>query len=857
VVGPQNGVGQALLDMYRQYGYRLAELDPLRIAPTATSTEIDGARSAVGSAPIQMRIGGQDMSSSFAEADALLRSIYSGHAAIEAQHLLDRDQRDWLYETYERQILMDASEDSLAKTLEAVMLCDVFESFIKKKWPAKKRFGSEGSETSAVILHEIFRTAALNGVQEVVIGGMHRGRLAMLATVLGKSLETLIAEIKGIDATAGDTFFTGDVPYHNGLASSVDTGCGIMNVRLLPHPSHLTVVAAVALGAARARQEVHASQNRPVGVLSLQMHTDAAFSGQGLVSELLQIGGLDGYSVGGTIHLIVNNQIGFTTLPTEGRSTPSPTDIGKAYGIPIFHVNGDDPIAAAAVARTAFEWRKHTGRDALIDLICYRRNGHNELDEPRFTQPKMWSAIDNHPALKDLYADRVKHLSARAWRIAEERCEKFSEALVTAFKSYDTRHSNSGTQETIVFAEQRSKGTSELNPVTGLPIEMLVELGSKITAIPDHYNPDPKVKAFAQKRFDAIANDGPINLATAEALAFASLLAEGISVRLSGQDCVRGTFTQRHLAVHDRNTGESFMPLAQISAGAARFDAVNSPLIEYGVLCFEYGMSLADPDRLIMWEAQFGDFLNGAQIAVDQYIVTTEAKWQMKSSLVVALPHGLEGQGPDHSSARIERILQSCAGGNIIVVNPSTPANLFHLLRRQQKGGLRKPLFYIAPKSLLRDSRCISHLTDFGPGTGFKPVLANDTGEAYRQIIFCSGKIYYPLEDERTRRDAGDVLIIRLEQLYPFPLDDIRSMIDRNAAAELVWCQEEPRNQGAYSYVRELLSEAGISRALRYIGRPAMAAAAGGSIERHEDEQASLISAAFEAPHDNARNAAQ
>lgn len=837
--------GEALCLAYRTFGYRQADLDPLGLICPLSSPEIADARKAAQGI-LKLTIAGQATSLSATDAEVLLNRLYCGTAAIEADQVVDRGDRDWLYETFERERLAVLGDDQLTMALEAVLLADEFESAVKIRFPTKKRFGSEGSESSAVILRQILRMAAAGDFREVVIGGMHRGRLATLATVAGKSLPALVAEMKGLDTTGGGQHFTGDVPYHNGLAATVDTGKGAIDIRILPHPSHLTVVAAVALGAARARRELRMRDGEADAVLPLLMHTDAAFAGQGLVSELLQLGGLKGYTAGGTIHLVVNNQIGFTTLPEEGRSTPWPTDIGKAYGIPVFHVNGDDPIAAASVARIAFLWRKRTGRDAIIDLVCYRRNGHNELDEPRFTQPRMWAAIDSHPALKTSFSERVKELSLAAFDSAEARREKFAADLVDAFKTYQQPPSNIAAQETIVFPQQRATGLAGNDLQTGLALATLRDLGRAVTAIPDSFDPAPKVRIFNQTRFDNIENGGPIDIATAEALAFASLLAEGISVRLSGQDSVRGTFTQRHLAVHHRETGEVFMALEKIAKGAARFDAINSPLIEYGVLGFEYGMSLADPDRLIMWEAQFGDFLNGAQIAVDQYITTAEAKWQMQSSLVIALPHGLEGQGPDHSSARIERILQSCLGDNIIVANPSTPANLFHLLRRQQKNTHRRPLFFIAPKSLLRHKSCVSPLTDFGPGTGFAPVLVTQPSDPCQRVILCSGKICYLLEEERTKRALSDIAIIRIEQLYPLPLDTLRDVIDQFSGADLVWCQEEPRNQGAYSYLREHFWEAFPGRDLRYAGRPPMAAAAGGSIDRHEDEQAVIIASAFE-----------
>lgn len=834
----------ALLEAFRCYGHKEAQLDPLGLQPTIHVPEIALALARLRSASVKLDIAGSSLEATKEAAEQILRKVYCGRLALEAAHLDAPDERAWIYTAYEKEALAEPDQRILTSTMESVLLADEFEKFIKTKWPTKKRFGIEGSECSAIILRELLREAARAGQTEVVVGGMHRGRLATLATVFGKSLPVLISEIKGRDITAGDERFTGDVPYHNGLVATVDTGCGAVEVRVLPHPSHLIVVAPVATGAARARQELCALQGASGGVLPLLMHTDAAFAGQGLVSELLQMDGLAGYSPGGTIHLVVNNQIGFTTLPEEGRSTAHPTDLGKAYGIPILHVNGDDPIAAAAAARVACAWRNRTGRDAIIDLVCYRRNGHNELDEPRFTQPVTSAAIEKHPSLGALFSEYVRGRSREGFEVASHRRAEFARRLAQAYESYDKLRLNDVLAETNVFPETQTKGDAESDPKTGVESETLHSLGRSITCIPDDLRPDTKVRAFLSSRWESIEKGTGINMATAEALAFASLLHEGTSVRLSGQDCIRGTFTQRHLAIHDLRDGRTFVPLSTLAHTGSRFDAVNSPLTEYGVLAFEYGMSLADPNRLFVWEAQFGDFLNGAQVAVDQYIVTSESKWKMRSSLVIALPHGLEGQGPDHSSARIERILQSCAHENIRVAIPSTPANLFHLLRRQQRSAQRVPLFLIAPKSLLREKACQSSLSELASGTRFRQVITTEATGSCNRIVLCAGKIFYPLNEMRLRERVPGVALIRIEQLYPFPIRDISEVLARHPKAELIWCQEEPENQGAFYYMQRFFKE-NIGRPLGYVGRPPMAPAAGGSIDRHEREQAAIVAAAI------------
>ncbi|MER9469368.1 2-oxoglutarate dehydrogenase E1 component [Mesorhizobium sp. M0482] len=840
--------GDRIAELFRTYGHRQARLDPLEMSTPRLIPELDSIQG--GEESVDLTLAGEKVSLPKAQAITTLGSVYCGTATLEASHVIDAGERAWVYERFEREILTKPDQDVYARTLEAVMLADEFEHFIKTKWPTKKRFGMEGAESSAVISREIFRCAAEAGVQEVVIGGMHRGRLATLATVLGKSLPALIAEIKGRDITDGAAAFTGDVPYHNGLAAEVETGAGQVAVRLLPHPSHLIVVAPVAVGAARARQEQKARANAGTNgvsqVLPFLMHTDAAFAGQGLVWELLQLSALAGYSVGGTVHLIVNNQIGFTTLPSEGRSSPHPSDIGKAFGVPIFHVNGEDPIAAAAVTRVAFAWRNATGKDAIIDLVCYRRNGHNELDEPRFTQPLTWSKVDDRPTLKQLHSDRVKAASAAAFDMAEAKRKAFHVALDHAYATYDQVRNSTPERQTDIFAPPQPAGPLPFGIVTGVARDRLLDLARRMSAVGDGFEADPKVRNFLTTRLEAIEKNSGFNFATAEALAFASLLDEGTSVRLSGQDSVRGTFTQRHLALHDRRTGQTAMPLAGLVQAGARFDAVNSPLIEYGVLSFEYGMSLADPTRLVVWEAQFGDFLNGAQVVVDQFIVTAEAKWRMSSGLVIALPHGLEGQGPDHSSARIERILQSCAGGNLVVANPSTPANLFHLYRRQVRGSIRKPLFLIAPKSLLRLRDCVSILDEIAEGTSFQPVIVEpSSASTCSKVVLCSGKIAYALKAATAQERINDVALVRVEQLYPFPSQAIGAILERVQGLPIVWCQEEPSNQGAWSFMRDRLSEMAPDRPIAYVGRPAMAAAAGGSIDRHEVEQGDIIAAAL------------
>ncbi|KQK31878.1 hypothetical protein ARD30_09075 [Bosea thiooxidans] len=847
--GSGEALGLRLVDAYRRFGHREAALDPLDLAQRPAAIALERLRAEVAAQPglaSRITLAGEPRETTLAALAAELHRLYAGPVGLEAQQVEDDEARDWLHAAFEAMFAADAPADLANRALYAIVLADSFETFIKVKFPSKKRFGVEGAEGAIVFLRELLREACLSGFGETVIGGMHRGRLATLATVLGKPVGTLLAEIKGRDLTDGGPDFTGDVPYHLGYAGEVSHGGRQMKLSISPHPSHLMTVAPVVTGLARGKRG-----NAGDDVLCLLLHTDAAFSGQGLVGEVLQLGGLAGYEVGGTVHLVVNNQIGFTTNASEGRSSRYCTDIGKMVGAPVLHVNGDDPVAVARVAALALAWRRRYRRDVLIDLVCYRRNGHNELDEPRFTQPKVWAAIDARPSLRESFTAAVARLDAAAPDRVAVLAEAFKAEMQDGYAAIESLRPNAAPARAESWTGIQRAGARDVlaRVETGVPAERLREIGRAICRIPPELKPHAKVAQFYKARLETIEAGSDINFATAEALAFASLLAEGVPVRLSGQDCVRGTFTQRHLAVHDVETGGHLMPVASVAEEGAAFEAVNSPLSEYGVLGFEYGYSLADPNRLAVWEAQFGDFLNGAQIMVDQFIVSAEAKWELMSGLAILLPHGLEGQGPDHSSARVERLLQLCAGGNMIVANPSTPANLFHLLRRQVRAPWRKPLFVIAPKALLRQKACVSVLDEMAAGTAFRPIVAEDAAKPARRVVLCSGKIGYELAAARAGCGLEDeVAIIRLDQLYPFPADDLATALARHGDAEWLWCQEEPENQGALAFVQHQLRQdprfAG--RALAVVARPPLPVAAGGSIERHESEQAALIGRALD-----------
>lgn len=844
---------QEFLAATRWLGHLEAELDPLSHnghdePQLARLRELLATH---GKDEINLNIGGVERGVRVAEASHLIKSIYSGPIGLEAAHLDHEEERTWLHSAFEAAMLSKPDDELVAGTLESIILADEFEAFMRVKFPTKKRFGSEGSEGSLVFVRDLLKAASGQGIGEVVLGGMHRGRLALLAAALGKSPATLAAELMGRDLSEG-AIFTGDVPYHLGYRAELDFQQRKLGVTLLPHPSHLLVVAPVALGLARAMRHRSPTDGETLCVL---MHTDAAFSGQGLASELLQLSGLKGYTTGGTVHIVVNNQIGFTTLPSEGRTARYCTDAAKLIGAPVFHVNGDDPIAVARVAWLALAWRQRFHKDVLIDLVCYRRYGHNELDEPRFTQPGMWSRIDRHPPLREHFSSTALATRPHLKDWAEGVAADFRERLRAGFEvSAEISPNDEPVQSPAWAGLQAADEAALLRSVpTGVPLEELRRIGLAACTLPERLNVNPKVHRFYEQRAETISSGEGINFATAEALAFATLLAEGVPVRLSGQDAVRGTFTQRHMAVHDISDHRSVIPLEQVAQQPGSFEIINSPLSEYGVLGFEYGHSLHDPRQLTLWEAQFGDFINGAQVVVDQYIVSAEAKWRLRSGLVVLLPHGLEGQGPDHSSARIERLTQLCAGGNILIANPSTPANLFHLLRRQIHAPWRKPLFVIAPKSLLRAKAAVSALAEMDAGTTFRPIIADvpPNSAKIRRIVMCSGKIFYAFD--QARKAAGleaEILPLRIEQIYPFPASYLAALLAPFAGTELVWLQEEAVNQGAWPYLSAEFARAGIRLSPRcpVIARPALSVTAGGSVERHAREEAALLEAALTLP---------
>ncbi|MEO0682998.1 MAG: 2-oxoglutarate dehydrogenase E1 component, partial [Pseudomonadota bacterium] len=736
-----------------------------------------------------------------------------------------------------------------------------FEKFLHVKYTGTKRFGLDGGEAAIPAMEQIIKRGGALGVKEIVVGMPHRGRLNVLACVMGKPYRAIFNEFQGGSFKPEEVDGSGDVKYHLGASSDREFDGNTVHLSLTANPSHLEAVNPVVLGKVRAKQAQLSEEERHA-VLPILLHGDAAFAGQGVVAECFGLSGLKGHQTGGTIHLVVNNQIGFTTAPHNSRSSPYPTDIALMVEAPIFHVNGDDPEAVVHAARVATEYRQKFGKDVVIDMFCYRRFGHNEGDEPMFTQPNMYTAIKTHKTTLQLYTERlvkdglipegeVEDEKARFQSFLNEEFEIGKEYRPNKADWLDGRWSGMGAGE----GEYQRGATS-------VPMERLLEVGQALSVLPDSVKPHRTVARLMDTKAKMFASGEGIDWATAEALAFGTLMTEGYPVRLSGQDCTRGTFSQRHSGIVDQQTEERYFPLNNIKPGQARYEVVDSMLSEYAVLGYEYGYSLAEPNTLVLWEAQFGDFANGAQIMIDQFICSGERKWLRMSGLVMLLPHGFEGQGPEHSSARLERFLQLSAEDNWIVANCTTPANYFHILRRQIHRTFRKPLILMTPKSLLRHKHAISSLDDMATGSSFHRVLWDDAerghasdltlrpDEEIRKVVICSGKVYYDLLEARDEAEKSDVYILRLEQFYPFPAISLTKELNRFKGAEIVWCQEEPKNQGAWTFVEPniewVLGRIGAEHGRpRYAGRPASASPATGLAKKHRQEQDALVADAL------------
>ena len=836
----QSGV-QSLIYRYRDIGHLLSCTNPLDVCPTShplLALEAFGLAEADLDTVFHTRRF-LKQSATLREIVETLQETYSRSIGIEFMHIQEPAERQWLIDRMEpiRNRPGFSSEERL-RILRKLQEAALFESFLHRKFVGQKRFSLEGGEVLIPLLDSVVRRATGRGVRDLVLGMAHRGRLNVLVNICGMPLETLFAEFA--DNVEYQVVGDGDVKYHKGYATVARTPAGdSIYVTLASNPSHLEAVDPVVEGKSRARQDAYGGDGNRL-VLPVLIHGDAAFAGQGIVAETLNLSQLEGYSTGGTLHIVHNNQIGFTTLPKDARSTRYATDVAKMLMVPIFHVHGDDPDAVVHAAGLALDWRQTFGRDVVLEILCYRRQGHNEGDEPYFTQPLMYETIKNHPPVHEIYADRLGDAGVSGEEVA---------ALTAAIEE---RLESAAGQKAPPAAEGfRGKWHGikrDYRPVvaeTAVARETLVELGSILTRIPEGFQPHPKIEKILEKRWTAIEKGEGIDWGTAEALAFASLLHEGHSVRLSGQDSRRGTFNHRHSNLYDVRTGESCVPLAGAARDGAALHIYDSMLSEAAVLGFEYGYSLETPHGLTLWEAQFGDFANGAQVIIDQFIVSSETKWDRASGLVLLLPHGYEGQGPEHSSARIERYLQACADDNIQVACPSTPAQLFHLLRRQLKRPFRRPLIVFTPKSLLRLPACRSELADFADGQFLEVLPSAAEPKKVRTLLVCAGKIYYELEEKRVQDNRDDVAIVRIEQFYPLSGEHLKQLLKPFGKVEkFAWVQEEPANMGAWSFLRPHLTEA-LGREPQYVGRRAAASPAVGSHRLHRQEQERIVAEAF------------
>ncbi|HWA89226.1 MAG TPA: 2-oxoglutarate dehydrogenase E1 component [Rhizomicrobium sp.] len=852
---------------YRVIGHLEANLDPLNLSPKTPHPQLDPAFN--GFRPEDMDrpvfVGGVLglESTTPRRMVELLKRTYCGRIGYEFMHINDAEQKDWLQRRIEgpdKEIAFtpEGKRAILNKLVEA----EGFEKFCGVRFLGTKRFGLDGGEAMIPALEQIIKRGGSLGVKEIVLGMSHRGRLNVLANVMSKPYRQLFHEFQGGSAKPSEVQGSGDVKYHLGASSDREFDGVKVHLSLTANPSHLEAADPVVLGKARAKQYQLGDRTARASVLPLLIHGDAAFAGQGVVAECFAMSGTRGFNTGGTIHFIVNNQIGFTTAPIYSRSSPYPSDVALMVQAPIFHVNGDDPEAVVHVARIATEFRQLFHKDVVIDMFCYRRFGHNENDEPAFTQPLMYRAIKDHPSTLELYRRKLVGDGTLSEADIADMVGGFNKRLDEEFDASKAHLPNHADWLDGRWSGLGVAPAGDRRGETALPIEILKEVGHALTAVPDGFNIHRTIARQLEAKKHMFESGEGFDWATCEALAFGTLLKEGVPVRLSGQDSSRGTFSQRHSTFVDQQTEERYVPLNHLGGEQADFEVIDTLLSEEAVLGFEYGYSTAEPKALVLWEAQFGDFANGAQVIIDQFIASGEMKWLRMCGLVMLLPHGYEGQGPEHSSARLERYLQLCAQDNIQVACPTTPANYFHVLRRQIHRPFRKPLVLMTPKSLLRHKRCVSFLSDMSPGSSFHRVFRDqaeavpgattvklvDDGEIKR-VVLCTGKVYFDLMEEREKRGETRIQILRLEQLYPFPESALRSELNRFAKADLVWCQEEPRNQGAWTFVapriEDTVAHLGGSARPRYVGRPEYASTAAGLTSQHNAELKAFLDEAL------------
>ncbi|MFZ1924288.1 MAG: 2-oxoglutarate dehydrogenase E1 component [Xanthobacteraceae bacterium] len=847
-----------LIRAYRARGHFHANLDPLGLEAPKNTEELDprtyGFSDADLDRPIFLdKVLGLEFGT-VRQIVVILRRTYCQTLGIEFLHISDGAQKGWIQERIEgpdKEITF--TREGKRAILNKLVEAEGFEKFCDLKFTGTKRFGLDGGESMIPALEQIIKRGGALGVRDIVIGMPHRGRLSVLAQVMAKPHRAIFHEFKGGSSTPDAVEGSGDVKYHLGASSDREFDQNKVHLSLTANPSHLEIVDPVVLGKVRAKQDqLGASAGDRSMVMPLLIHGDASFAGQGVVAESFGLSGLRGHRTGGSLHFIVNNQIGFTTNPRYSRSSPYPSDVAKIIEAPIFHVNGDDPEAVVFAAKIATEFRQKFQKPVVIDMFCYRRHGHNEGDEPSFTQPLMYKAIAKHPSTLEIYGDKlIAEGVVSAGEVDKMKAEWRDRLDIELDAALSYRASKADWLDGRWAGFKTAGDTDDpRRGKTGVEIAKLKEIGEKITTLPPDFHLHRTLTRFIDNRRKAIETGIGIDWSTGEALAFCTLLLDGHRVRLSGQDSERGTFSQRHSVLIDQETENRYTPFNNLADGAARYEVINSMLSEEAVLGFEYGYSLSEPNALTLWEAQFGDFANGAQVLFDQFISSGERKWLRMSGLVCLLPHGYEGQGPEHSSARLERFLSMCAEDNMQVANCTTPANYFHILRRQLKRDFRKPLILMTPKSLLRHKRAVSRLDEMGPDTSFHRLLWDDAqmlpdetiklvaDGKIRRVVVCSGKVYYDLYDEREKRGIDDIYLLRIEQLYPFPTKALMTELSRFKEAEIVWCQEEPRNMGGWVFVdiflEWVLNQIGAKhRRARYAGRPASASTAVGQMSLH------------------------
>ena len=840
---------QNLILNYKRFGHLACNLDPLGLTPPQYVSEIDLKNNDIDNADLEKEVNYNGNKIKLSQAIANLNYIYANKIGCEFEYIRSQEQRDWLASEVENASFTSLSKLEKQKILAEIIRTERFEQFLHKRFPGAKRFSVEGGESSICAVEKIIDASAKAGVKKIIIGMAHRGRLNTLTGVMGKPYHRLISEFQGTPGIPEGITKSGDVKYHMGYSSTREIDGNKIDLSLAFNPSHLEAVNVVVAGRVRASQDLLNDESR-TKALALLIHGDAAFAGQGSVAESLVMNGTAGYDTGGVIHIIINNQIGFTANPSDSRSTTYASDLAKSIDAPIFHVNGDDVEAVVKISGIISKYRQTFKKDAVLDVICYRKYGHNEGDEPLYTQPIMYNKIKDHISLEKIYSQKLLEENS----ITQGEYEK----LVNNFETHLNEEFNKASSFKALEPDwlkgdwQHIKDGDNSNPKTEVAKTNLIDLVRETTTLPQDFNANPKIVRQLEARKQVVESGIDIDWGTAESLAFASLIQEGHHVRITGQDAGRGTFSHRHSILHDGKNAKRHNIFNAIS-NKAKFEVYDSVLSEYGVMGFEYGYSLSAPNVLTIWEAQFGDFANGAQIIFDQFVASSEVKWLRKSGLVMLLPHGFEGQGPEHSSARLERYLQSCADNNLRVVNITNPANFFHALRRQIHSKDRKPLVVMSPKSLLRHKLAVSNIAEF-TDLNFRSLIADERklckDDKVKKVILCSGKVYYDLLEASEAKKIDNIAIIRLEQLYPFPAKELKSELQKYSNAEIIWCQEEPKNMGAWHFVNELIEEVlvGIkhknSRA-KYVGRIACASPATGYGSYHAREQKAFIDEAL------------